>query len=133
MLQVILKRSTGSPSYNLKVSSVEHTGQRLPMQAGLPQEQVLLLDLGICVEQITVAGVVDTAPTKLELRAACSSWYGDIVIDKVTKSITGYTELTVVTGETYYGVVKQFSFRLEEAKEDRQDFSFIFLVLGLKP
>jgi len=132
-LLIIFERSTGTPTYNLKAHTCEHAGTRMPTQAGLPDKEVMLLDLGINVEQITVSGTVDTNPTKAELRDACADWYADISVDKTTKAITGYAKLTVGPSEAYYGEIKQYSFRLEEAKEDRQEFSFVFLVSSKVP
>jgi len=132
-LLVVLERSTTTPSYSLKAHTVEHAGTRMPTQAGLPAKEVMLLDLGINVEQITVSGTVDSSPSKSELRDAFVDWYADITINKATKAITGYAKLTVGSGESYYGEVKQYSFRLEEAKEDRQEFTFVFLVSSKVP
>ena len=125
-LQVIFAKSGGTPAYSLKSETTEHSGQRLPSQAGLPGKEVLILDLGIVVEQITVSGLVDTdTPTKAQLRAACRDWYSDIVPGP---PITGFATLTLDAGEAYYVAVKSYTFRMEEAKEDRWTFSIVCVV-----
>jgi hypothetical protein len=127
-LQVAFAKSGGTPSYSLKAERVEHSGQRLPTQSALPGKEVLVLDLGMVAEQITITGVVEvtgSTPTKANLRTACRDWYSDI---SPGPPPSGFATLTVDAGEAYYVVVKNYNFIMEEAKEDRWTFSIVFLI-----
>ena len=104
-------------------SNIEHSGTRPgAIAAALPAEEMLFLDLGSALEKIIVTGVCDyvTAPTKLQLREAFKNWYDN--------AANNMTKLTLNDTETYLGGIQTFSFRQEEAKEDRWNWSFAFVV-----
>jgi len=131
-LSVILTHPDGSPAYSIMVDFLEHGLIRLPTQVAFPGgleegefPEIFYLDLGMMTEQITVRGTIDaiTTPTKANLRDAAALWYKESLEESPT-----YIKLTVGTGESYYGGFKTMEFRQEAAKEDRWNFSFMFLV-----
>lgn len=120
----------GATSYSLKVDVVEHTFNRPATQSGLPgdystkQPSAIVIDLGICVEQISLTGIVDDSgsPSKYDLENVLRTWweFGD--------TPTTMTKLTLKSGQSYYGAFKAASFRWIAGQEDRWEFSMIFLV-----
>ena len=129
-LNVKLKGGNVPTEYDILAETIEHSMIRTTTQAGLPAEYVFVLDLGMALEMITISGVCDntTSPTKAELRVAAKTWYSSIDWG----AETGFPELEVASGERYKGVIKSVSFRQESAKEDRWEFSLIFLIKELK-
>jgi hypothetical protein len=128
-LSVQLKRSTGT-TYYLTAEVVEHSVVRLPVQAALPEKNMIVIDLGIVQEQINIRGVVDSAGTKLSYRAAARDWYGDITDWRLG---TGMPQLIINSSETYYGAIKSLNFRQEAAKletvtDQGWEFDLVFLV-----
>jgi hypothetical protein len=139
-LNVIITKPTsvtdaGSP-YSLLAETVSHSFSRFPAQAGLPKttanpsyNPVLLLDLGICIEQISIEGIVNTTalnagdPTKAQLESVMRGWF-------IATSVTPnqMTKLTINSTQSYYGAFKSATFSQQAAQEDRWSFSLIFLV-----
>lgn len=124
-----VKISKGAITYSLKAEEISHTFTRMPNQIGLPSVEdeepfVFSLDLGICVEQITARGIVDSAisPTKFELEDVARKWwdYGDVSSD--------LARIQIATGNIYYGHIKSMDFKQLGALEDRWQFSLVFLV-----
>lgn len=115
--------------YSIICETIEHSMIRTATQAGLPAEYVFVLDLGMQIEMITITGVCDNSisPTKSELRTVAKTWYSNINYS----DNSGMPELTLASGETYIGVIKSVSFRQESGKEDRWEFSLIFMVKEL--
>lgn len=124
---------SGQKSYNFKAESIDHQFTRLPAQAGLPgvesqEAPVLTIDLGVCVQQITVQGTLDSTstdeeiPTKADLEYVVLNWwkYGDNPANLI--------QLTLPGGTTYSVSVKIASFHIEGGIEDRWNFSITFLV-----
>ena len=121
--------SKNSTTYALKAEEVSHDFSRMPSQIGLPSvtgsdPYVFSLDLGICIEQITVRGIVDSSGdlTKYDLENVVRTWwdYGD--------TSSTLCKLQIATGSVYYGHIKNMSFKQMGALEDRWQFSFNFLV-----
>jgi hypothetical protein len=123
----------GEKTYTLKAEAIDHVFTRIPAQAGLPgvetqQAPVIIIDLGVCVQQITVNGYVDSDstdssnPTKDNLEYATLKWwkYGD--------DTTTLMQITLPGGTTYPCSVKMASFHMDGAQEDRWSFSLTFLV-----
>ena len=119
-------------TYELRCDGIEHTFTRLPTQAGLPslegsQEDVITIDLGICIEQIILTGVVNTTsaggndPSKVDLETVIGTWwaYGD--------TVTSLPTLQIPSG-SYKVHLKVATFRMEGAIEDRWIFSLTWLV-----
>lgn len=133
-LYVTIEDNSGGSPISLKADSIEHTGVRPVAQAGLPgstsiDEEVIVLDLGITTEQITINGTCssDNADDdyKVTLRSAFMDWFGNITDFSAG---TGMPKLTLNSNESYLGSIRAFSFRMEEAKENRWTFSLTFSV-----
>jgi len=122
----------GGTTYELKCEVIEHSILRMPVQAGLPTTQgtegsVLTVDLGVAVQQISLNGLIDVTspggniPSRNQLVVACLTWwqYG------ATASVL---PVLAIPGTSYYVALKNASFRMEGALEDRWYFSLTYLV-----
>ena len=118
--------------YNMKCDTVEHTYNRLPTQAPMPgiegsQTLVLTLDLGMCIEQVSLTGLVNTAsegsgdPSKVDLENVAATWwvYGDS---------TSEMPVLQVSSSPFHVVLKSAVFRKEAGMEDRWNYNIIWLV-----
>ena len=125
-LDVTLSNYSGGTTYSLSAETVEHEVSRMPIASALPAGGVILLDLGLYLETITVTGTcveydsVVANPDKIKLRAGAVSWYTNI-------KDHGYSVLRLNSYESYTGVIKAFHFR-QEAAEDPLSFSLVFQV-----
>ena len=118
--------------YQLQVDTLEHIFTRMPSQAGLPAENtedptVILLDLGICVEQISLRGIVNTTskggndPSKVNLEIVARTWF------ESTTEYSQMVKLTISSGQSYYGAIRSATFRQMGALEDRWEYEILFL------
>ena len=137
-LEVIIRKGSGGATNYLKCDVVDHSFTRLVTQSGLPSEAegsapsadgVFLLDLGICIEQITLTGIVDDSPddgsiSRDALEVAVRSWwaYGDT--DASLCKITYSTVAEV----SYYGGIRTSTFRKTAGNPARWEYSITFLV-----
>jgi hypothetical protein len=127
--------SAGSGTmYNILSERVVHMLTRLPMQAGLPGDasakttNVLTIDIGVCTENISLTGLVDTLvsisgnPTKPDFENMVRTWwdYGD--------SQSTLPILTISSGQAYCGNFKSASFTQEGGLETWWNFEVIFTV-----
>ena len=133
-LNIKIEKST-LPTYYLLADSVDHMFTRMPIQAPYPSSDknpsIFGLDLGLCVEQISMHGIVNTDanvgnaddPSKAELCALVRTWwdYGD--------TPTSLAKLTINSTEVFYGFIKQASFKQAGGVEQRWDFDLIFLII----
>jgi len=127
-LDVILYSPTGT-SYSLKVDRIEHTVSRLAAQSGLPADpdskapKDMILDLGICLQQIVITGTVDVTgtPSKSNLETASTTWW-------VTTTTKTDMSRLVISGTTYYGVIRNASFAYVAGVPEKWDFSITFMV-----
>jgi hypothetical protein len=123
----------GEKTYYLRVDSIDHNFTSLPAQSGLPgveteQAPVITIDLGVCVPQITVSGIVNSVstgindPSKSDLEHVVLEWwrYGD--------DTTTLPQLTLPGGAIYPVSTKIASFHIDGALEDRWQFSITWLV-----
>lgn len=129
----------GSP-YTLKVEEITHAMVRMPTQSGLPgdtdnnQVNVFGIDLGMCVEQISLTGLIEETdaeagePTKKNLETAVRNWWSEECNDIDT--CTNGVGLTIDSTETYWGAFKGCTFRKMGGIEDRWNFSLEFIVIG---
>ncbi len=135
-LNVQISHGLGGATYNLLAENVSHQFTRMPSQAGLPSESdgtdpnVLLLDLGICIQQISVSGIVNSegttspsTPTKTEFETIVKTWF------KTTANKGDLMTITI-SGSTYSGAIRTANFRQTAGQEDRWDFEITFLVGG---
>jgi len=138
-LSVVLTKPGGETTYNLLASKVEHSMIRTPAQSGLVGDTttqdpiVLMFDLGMCVEQITITGLVNSAaggagePTKAQLETVVREWWAaDVTAANMTK-VKIYDAGGGVDQE-YYGAIKSCGFQQEAALTDRWAFSLVLLV-----
>ena len=120
-------------TYYFLAEAIDHTFTRLPAQAGMPgvestQAGVITLDLGVCTQQITINGYVNTEsmgandPTKANLVSAVLTWW------KYGATPGDLPQLTLPGGDTYPVSIKMASFHIEGGLMDRWIFSIIFLV-----
>ncbi len=130
MASTVSITKSGETTYTLNVDVIEHSFVRLPTQTGLPgddtskEPNVWILDLGICVEQINLSGIIEDSgtPSKYDMETVVRQWweFGD--------DPTVLMNLTLKSGQSYYGTIKSATFRQLGAMEDRWDFTIIFLV-----
>jgi hypothetical protein len=118
-------------TFTIKSEFVELVYTRMPTQAGLPGVEgtagdVITIDLGVSVKQISMSGFVDVTPSDgtismLQLEGICDTWwaYGD--------DETHLPVLTLPNG-SYYVALKIASFRMEAAKEAFWTFSLTWVV-----
>jgi len=125
---------TSGAMYNLLSERVVHMFTRLPTQAGLPGDSttklpsVLTVDIGVCTENISLTGIVDTHisvsgnPIKAELESVIRRWwdYGD---SGATLPI-----IQVMSGQAYCGNIKSATFTQEGGTESWWTFELIFNV-----
>ena len=130
--------SKGATSYFLKCDVVDHSFTRMVTQSGLPSEAegsapssdgVFLLDLGICIEQITLTGVVDDTVTdgsvsRDAMENVVRSWwaYGDT--DASLLKISYPTSAI----QSYYGAVRNSTFRKSAGASGKWEYSLSFLI-----
>jgi len=119
-------------TYELQCETIDHAFIRAPTQAGFPSAEggtpeVLTIDLGVVIQQISLNGVVNVTsaggndPTKAQLETVCINWwkYGDVAATMI---------LLAIPGSSYYVTLKTASFRMEGGLEDRWNFSIALLV-----
>ena len=121
---------SGKSEKSIQVDSIDHSFTRMPTQAGLAGQEdsdkvdVFSLDLGQCIESITVSGIVEenAAFDKYDFEDIIRNWwaYGDTASDML--------KLTLSSGQAYYGAIKHCSFRQLGGVEDRWTFSLLFVV-----
>jgi hypothetical protein len=139
LLVNIQKTGETPSSYNLKVDTVQHSMVRMPIQSGLPGDidnnsiNLFGLDLGQCIEQITITGVVDEVPesgepSKKNLESVVRSWWSEECNDQST--CTDGIGLTIDSVEVYWGAIKGCTFRRSGGIENRWDYSLDFIVIG---
>ncbi len=140
LVKIEMTGKSGSP-YTLKVAEVSHMMVRMPVQSGLPgdtddnQVNLFGLDLGQCVEQISISGIVDESalesgePTKKQLESVVRNWWSEDCNDKDT--CTNGVGLTIDSTQTYWGAIKSANFRKAGGIEDRWEYSIEFIVIGI--
>lgn len=127
-LDVLLYSPTGT-SYSLKVDRVEHSVIRMAVQSELPGDpdsktpKDMILDLGMCLQQIVITGTVDVTgtPSKSNLETASTTWW-------ITTSTKSEMSRLVISGVTYYGAIKNASFVYVAGVPEKWDFSITFMV-----
>jgi hypothetical protein len=129
----------GSPTYSLKCNSCEHSISRFPTQSPLVASDVgergmiFLLDLGMSVEQIVLAGVIDSdgSPSKANLETVCREWWVTTNTPGEVLTATDYPILEIDSTDGSYAVVlKAANFMREGGTEQYWRFSLTFLVIG---
>jgi hypothetical protein len=122
----------GGQTWNLKCEQVTHSYTRAPIQAGLPGQSganpnVLLLDLGICIQQITIRGVVNVTsdgtgdPIKSDLDLVCQQWF------ESSATAADLIDISIPEG-TYHGVVKSATFTKVGGVETYWNYDIMFLL-----
>jgi hypothetical protein len=142
-LNVTISKGT---TYTLRAERVTHSFDRSVSPNALPSGtegqagQVFVLDLGMCVQQIIIEGLVDNVskvpsgpnqePTKVELEDVIKTWYVQYSIggDNNPAQITLPTGLT--TNKSYSGFFKNASFTMTGGLEDRWQYSILFYVVS---
>ena len=134
-LEITIQKSGKIPTYYLKCENIEHSFARMPTQTGFPAEgeafdpKAFLLDIGVCIEQIALSGIVDDEDdgtgltTKANMDTVVRSWwgYGD----------TAATLLNIgLPSKHYYGAIRNCSFRKMAGSPNKWDFSLTFLVFS---
>ena len=126
-------------SYSIKVDSLDHMFNRFVTQSPLPATSSYTggtnfwLDMGMQLEQITITGVADTVvvsgipllPSKSDLENVCRTWWAYTNTGVANAALS---QLTIASGQVYTVAIKNADFKTEAAKEDRWDFSIIFVV-----
>lgn len=129
---------TKGDTYTLKCDVIDHSFTRLVTQTGLPsgsegsapsENEIFLLDLGQCTETINLTGVVDDSPTdgsatRDSMENVVRSWwaYGDTVGNLLRISYP------TATSQSYYGAIKNVSFRKTAGIPGRWEYSISFLI-----
>lgn len=140
VLQVKLYQVSGSSTYySLRAEKVTHSLSRNPSQIGIPSElistapSVITLDLGVCVENITVSGLVNSVstgtgdPSKTDLETAGRTWW--VTGADNPSLLPAITIATIGSVAQQYRVhIKTLRFTQEAAMEDRWSFDFEFIV-----
>jgi hypothetical protein len=137
-LNVTISKGT---TYTLRAERVTHSFDRSVSPNALPSGtegaagQVFVLDLGMCVQQIIIEGLVDNAPktgepSKVQLEDVIKTWYVQYSIggDNNPAQITLPTGLT--TNKSYSGFFKNASFTMTGGLEDRWQYSILFYVVS---
>lgn len=132
-MSLLVSIAKDGTTYNLRCEQITHSFTRAPTQSGLPGENsgdpnVLLLDLGVCIQQISVRGLVNVTsdgsgdPTKSELDTVVKRWY--------ESSATPATMMQISTPSSgsYYGVVRSASFTMLAGTETYWSFEITFLL-----
>jgi hypothetical protein len=142
-LIVSLVKPDGTYSYDLKVEQITHTFTRFAAQSPLyPGDNdtappVFMLDLGSCLEQFNITGIVESTgstPTKSNLEEVCRKWWGYTNANNSGTKTTDLPTLTISDGgfsggsASYSVALKQADFRRMGGIEDRWEMSLIFLV-----
>jgi hypothetical protein len=125
---VRIKITDGSSvTYTLMVDRLVHSLKRSPVQIPLPFRRVMALDLGSCLEIITLQGITDeiNGPTKSQLEDAVRSWGSNV--DIMNKS--GYPVLQETAHDTYSGLFGGIKFDYEAATGEVQKFELTFKVV----
>ena len=126
---------TKDSTYTLKCDVIDHSFTRLVTQTGLPssdegdsptEDGVFIIDLGICIEQLTITGVVDdtasgTDASKSNMETVVRGWwaFGDTAANLLKISLPN---------SSYYGSIRNSSFRKTAGIPDRWEFSLTFLI-----
>jgi hypothetical protein len=119
-----------STEYYLKVEQCTHSFTRFATQAPLPavsgEPVVFTLDLGMSLEQISVAGIIENSgsPSKQDLETVVRTWWGYTNFS----DSSDLPKLTIDSGQVYSVAIKQSEFKREGGIEDRWNMSMIFLV-----
>lgn len=130
---------TKGSTYTLKCDVVDHSFVRMVTQTGLPSEDegqapsedgVFLLDLGICIETLTLTGIIDDSPNDSsvsisEITTGVRTWwaYGD------TKE--NLLQISYPSGsgsESYYGSIRNATFRKSAGQPGRWEYSIAFYI-----
>ena len=135
ILAVKISKPSSGAYYYLKADSVEHSIVRMPTQAPLPSEQgasspnVYGFDLNLCVQQITITGLIDEAadltnhyPSKYNLEEVAITW----TQQDLTNDYKNGINLTIGS-QLFYCAIKSLTFRKDGALEDRWAYNLIML------
>jgi len=132
-----------TPQWYIKCETVNHTFSRFPTVSPLPAQSastpgtVFLLDLGMCVEQIAITGVIDSTspgtgiPGKAEIEEICRNWWVyNNTPGSITPSLYPIVSIENDTTGNYIFTIKSADFRRVAAQTDRWDMSLMLLVVG---
>ena len=142
-MSLMVTISKGGTTYTMRAERATHSFDRSvtpnPLPSGTSGQagQVFVLDLGMCVQQIIIEGLIDNTaaagtnePTKVQLETVMKSWY-------VQYSIGGSNSpanLTLPIGpnatKSYSGFFKNASFTMMGGLEDRWMYSILFYVVS---
>jgi len=134
-LEVSITKGT---TYTLKCDVIDHSFTRMVTQSGLPAEAegtapsdegIFLLDLGICIEQVTLTGVVDDVPndssvSRDSMETVVRSWwaFGD------TEASLLKISYPTASSQSYYGAIRTSTFRKTAGVPGRWEYSIAFLI-----
>jgi len=130
---------TKGATYTLKCDVIDHSFTRMVTQSGIPAQDegtapsaddgVFMLDLGICIEQITLTGVVDDNPadgsvSRDAMETVVRSWwaYGD------TNTSLLKISFPTASPQSYYGAIRTSTFRKTAGIPGRWEYSIAFLI-----
>ncbi len=134
-LEVSITKGT---TYTLKCDVIDHSFTRMVTQSGLPAEAegtapsdegIFLLDLGICIEQVTLTGVVDDVPndssvSRDSMETVVRSWWAFGDTDASLLKISYPT----ASSQSYYGAIRTSTFRKTAGVPGRWEYSIAFLI-----
>jgi len=137
---LLVKISKGSTPFTLRAARITHAFDRSVSPNALPSGtagtagQTFYLDLGQCIESITVEGLVDVAHNasnaenalKSDLEVAIRTWYVQYSLGGGTDG--GTPALLEFPGGSRSVFFKGASFTMEGGLEDRWSFNIHFLV-----
>jgi hypothetical protein len=139
-LSVRISKASMGKYYYLKADLVEHSIVRMPTQAPLPTDQgssspnVFGMDLGMCVEQVTVSGLIDEVadltnnfPSKYDLENVARKWATQDLTNDVGSAIILIVGYGTNGAEQFNCAVKSLTFRKEGGLEDRWAYSLVML------
>ena len=134
---------TKGAAYFLKCDVIDHSFTRMVTQTGLPAagegeappaDGVFILDLGVCIEQITITGVVDDVPndgsvSRDSMETVVRSWWAFGDTDASLLTIAFPTS----SSQSYYGAIRTATFRKSAGVIGRWEYSIAFLIKSKVP